>query len=642
MLLTRRHRASLRATLTAGALLAACALRTLAVAAPVTIAVDATEAPRKIFHAHLVVPASPGPLTLFYPKWIPGEHGPTGPITDLAGLRFQAGGKPLAWARDPVDMYAFHCDLPQGADAVQVDLDYLSPAPEEGFSGGASATEELAILSWNQLLLYPKGVDPANLSYAASLRLPQGWKYGTALPVSRDSGGLVEFSAVSLETLIDSPVLAGAHFRTIPLSTDEPGCEIDIAADGEAALDMRPEQIESYKQLVTEAGTLFGARHYRHYRFLLTLSDHTAHFGLEHHESSDDRVGERALLDPNRGKLMTGLLPHEYVHSWNGKYRRPAGLATPDYQEPMQGELLWVYEGLTSYLGYVLTGRCGLLAPEESREGLALDAADMDHRVGREWRPLQDTAVAAQLLYGAAPQWAYWRRGTDFYREGLLVWLEADARIRQQTHGARSLDDFCRRFHGAPSGAPMVKTYTFDDIVATLNDVAPYDWRGFLRTRLEATGEHAPLGGVEACGWKLGYGDSLPSLLRARETVDEVVDLSCSVGLRLKEDGTILDVVPGLAAAKAGVGPGMKVVAVDGRKFKRRVAREAIRAARSAPAPLDLLVENGEYFKHFAVDYHGGERYPRLERDASRPDLLEAILKPAAAVASRNGRVRNK
>jgi predicted metalloprotease with PDZ domain len=238
---------------------------------------------------------------------------------------------------------------------------------------------------------------------------------------------------------------------------------------------MRPEQIESYKQLVTEAGTLFGARHYRHYRFLLTLSDHTAHFGLEHHESSDDRVGERALLDSNRGKLMSGLLPHEYVHSWNGKYRRPAGLATSDYQQPMQGELLWVYEGLTSYLGYVLTARCGLLALEESREGLAIDAADMDHRVGREWRPLQDTAVAAQLLYEAAPQWAYWRRGTDFYREGLLVWLEADALIRQQTHGTRSLDDFCRRFHGAPSGAPMVKTYTFDDVVATLNEVAPYD-----------------------------------------------------------------------------------------------------------------------------------------------------------------------
>jgi len=433
-------------------------------------------------------------------------------------------------------------------------------------------------------------------------------------------------------------VLAGAHFRTIALTApgESPSCQIDLASDSEAALEMPRDLVDSYKQLVAEAGSLFGARHYEHYHFLLTLSDHTAHFGLEHHESSDDRVAERALLDPDRRKLMLGLLPHEYVHSWNGKYRRPADLATPDYQQPMVGDLLWVYEGLTSYLGYVLTARCGLLTPEQSREGLALDAAEMDHHAGREWRPLLDTAVAAQLLYGATPQWASWRRSTDFYREGVLVWLEADALIRQHSQGQRSLDDFCRRFHGAPGGAPVVKTYTQADIVSTLNAVEPYDWKGFLDARLRSTGEHAPLGGVEACGWKLAYTDSIPGLLKSREEADKIVDLSCSIGLRLKEDGNITDAVPGLAAAQAGIGPGMKLVAVNGRQFSRHVVRDAIRAAKTSTAPLELLVENGEYYKTHALDYHDGERYPHLQRDPSRPDLLEALVKPlSSSVAAR-------
>lgn len=595
--------------------------------APIRLSVDATEAPRRIFHARLIIPASPGPLTLLYPKWIPGEHGPTGPIADLAGLKFSAAGRPVPWHRDDVDMYAFHVDVPAGADVVEAELDFLSPPVTEGFSSGASATAQLAVLNWNQLLLYPAGVPAAELSYAATVRLPAGWDHGTALPVATQSGGTVEFEPVSLTRLVDSPLLAGVHFRRIPLSPGRtPGHHINIAADSEAALEITPDYLASVKRLVTEAGALFGTRHYQHYDFLLTLSDHVARFGLEHHESSDNRSYERALVDEDKRRLVSGLLPHEFVHSWCGKHRRPAGLATPDFQQPMKGELLWVYEGLTTYLGDVLTGRSGFWSPELCRENLALDAAAMEHRVGRSWRPLADTAIAAQRLYEARRDWANWRRGTDFYPESALIWLEADVLIRKRTKGSRSLDDFCRRFFGGEGGAPTVIPYTFDDVVKTMNEVAPHDWRAFFRTRLDATGPSAPLGGIVEAGWRLVYTDVIPDLLKSTEEVRKIVDLSSSLGVVLNEDGTIDDVVPGLPAAMAGLAPGMKLIAVNGRKWSKEVVRSAIKAAKTATEPLDLLVENGEFFKSYPVDYHGGERYPHLERDSARPDLLTGIL----------------
>ena len=602
--------------------------------APIRLTVDATEAPRRIFHARLVFPASPGPLTLLYPKWIPGEHGPTGPIADLAGLKLSAAGKPIPWRRDDVDMYAFLVDVPAGASTVEAELDFLSPPVTEGFSSGASATAQLAVLSWNQLLLYPAGLPAEELTYAATVRLPAGWKFGTALPVATQSGGTVEFEPVTLTRLVDSPLLAGAYFRKIPLSPGgTPEHHINIAADSEAALEITPDYLSSVKRLVAETGALFGARHYQHYDFLLTLSDHVARFGLEHHESSDNRSFERSLVDEDKRRLVSGLLPHEFVHSWCGKHRRPAGLATPDFQQPMKGELLWVYEGLTTYLGDVLTGRSGFWSPELCRENLALDAAAMEHRVGRTWRPLADTAIAAQRLYEARKDWANWRRGTDFYPESALIWLEADVTIRKKTHGTRSLDDFCRRFFGGEGGAPTVIPYGFDDVVRTMNEVVPHDWRTFFRSRLDAIGPAAPLGGIEEAGWRLSYTDVLPVLLKSTEEVRKIVDLSSSLGIVLKEDGTIDDVVPGLPAATAGLAPGMKLIAVGGRKWSKEIVRSAITAAKTAATPLDLLFENGEFYKSYSVDYHGGERYPQLERDSTRPDLLTGILGPLAPPA---------
>jgi len=600
-------------------------------AAPITIEVDAREAPIKVFHSKLVYPVSPGPLTLYYPKWIPGEHGPTGPVTDLAGLRISAAGKPLAWRRDDEDMYAIHVEVPQGARTLEVSFDFLSPASPEGYSAGASATANLAVLSWNQLVLYPAGKTSDDWTFTARLRLPPGWKFGTALPVAQDRGEVVDFLPVTLTRLVDSPVLAGAYFRRIPLTPGAvPGHFIDMAADSREALEMPDDLVTGYQHLVAEAATLFGAEHFQRYHFLYTLSDNTAHFGLEHHESSDDRVWERTLIDTDMRRVSTGLLPHEYVHSWNGKYRRPAGLATPDYQQPIKGELLWVYEGLTQYLGFILQSRSGLTSGPDWRQGLAQTAAYLDQRPGRTWRPLRDTAIGAQLLYGSRPEWQEWRRGTDFYNESLLIWLEADVLIRSLTHGAKSLDDFCKAFHGGGSGVPKIVPYTFADVVAGLNGVAPYDWAAFLNERLDSTAPHAPLGGITNGGWKLAWVDTLPGYTKAGENARKNVDERFTVGLLLNEKGEITDIVQGMAAAKAGIGPGMKVLAVNGRTWDKKRLRTAIRETLTLNQPLEITVENGEFLKTVKLDYKGGGRYPVLERDASKPDVLSEIGKAHA------------
>jgi len=594
---------------------------------PVEVTLDASTAPGRLLHAHLVIPAHPGPLTLQYPRWIPGEHAPSGPIVNLSGLRMSAAGKPVDWRRDDERIYEFHLTVPAGAHAVEVDLDYLEPSSNGSFSAGISATASLVDLSWNQVILYPKGASPAALTYVARLRLPPGWKHGTALPEVGESGGVIEFRPVSLETLIDSPVVAGAHLRTIPLSqTDGAATFIDAVADSEEALQMTPQQLAAYKQLVAEAEALFGARHYRDYHFLYTLSDQVSSFGLEHHESSDNRVGERTLLDDDPRRGWAGLLPHEYAHSWNGKYRRPRGLATKDYQDPMQGDLLWVYEGLTEYLGWVLTGRSGLLSVDEELETVALYAASLDQEPGRAWRSLEDTAVAAQVLYGAPSSWSSMRRGVDFYSEGLLIWLEADVTIRQKTQGQRSLDDFCHRFHGGTSGAPEVKPYDLDEIVRTLNDVAPNDWRGFFDTRVHRVLARAPMGGITAGGYRLTWSEE-PNLVRKEwDSADKVSSVAVfSLGLRLSDKGHVTDVVGDMPAARAGVVPDMQILAIDGRRFSSEVLHAALARGKSG-VPLELIVEQGDFVRTLKLDAKVGERHPHLTRDGSTEDVLARIL----------------
>jgi predicted metalloprotease with PDZ domain len=596
----------------------------------IALSVDASEAPRRIFHAQLKIPATAGTLTLYYPKWIPGEHGPSGPIQGLTALKFTAKGQTLNWRRDLLDGYTFHVEVPAGTTMVDASLDYVSPPAGEtytGLHGGACATDKLMVLSWNTVLLYPAGSTAGELTYEASVRLPQGWKFGTALPLASQSGDEIRFAPASLTTLVDSTLIAGQYLRTVPLATD-PMVEMDIAADSPAALEAPSDYIQHYKELVAQARKLFGAEHYRDYHFLYTLSDHVGHGGLEHHESNDSRVKERTLVDPEMRLLRSDLLPHEYVHSWNGKYRRPADLVAPDYQKPLQDDLLWVYEGLTEYLGDLLAGRSGLLTLEQSRDALAQVAAEFDHRPGRTWRNLQDTADGVPVMQGAPHAWTSWRRGLDYYDEDVLNWLWVDTIIQEQTQRKKSIDDFCRLFHGGQGGTPELKTYAFEDVLNALNEITPYDWRGFWTARLQNHGPGAPLAGITGSGWKLVYDETRSEEVKAAEETSKTVNAEYSIGLTLDADGQIVDTIEGMPAAAAGIGPGMKVVAVNGRRFTADVLREGLRAAKTGSQPMQLLIENTDYFKTYNIDYQGGEKYPHLVRDESKPDLLSGILKP--------------
>ena len=601
---------------------------------PILLTVDATQAPQKIIHTYMVVPVSPGPLTLCYPEWIPGEHAPDGPIANMVGLKITANGQKIPWRRDLVDMFTFHANVPQGINSVDIDLDYLEPEETSGFTAGSSATDKMVVISWNQNLLYPSGHLAQDIMFKATLKLPSGWKFGTALPVANTNDGEIEFKPVSLNRLVDSPVISGQYYRAVDVTPSGESIhhEIDLASDSQAALDMSPELQQDYTKLVAETGKLFGARHYRDYHFLLSLSDHVAHFGLEHHESDDSRVAELSLVEPDRRELMAMLLPHEFVHSWNGKFRRPKDLSPPYYESPMKTDMLWVYEGLTEYLGDLLSERSGLWTADQYRQNLAMVAADFGPgRPGRTWRSLQDTADAAQIFYFAPDEWLNLRRGVDFYDEGVLLWLEVETIIERQSQGRKSLKDFCHLFYGGPNNGPELKTYTFDDLTAALNEIVPYDWAGFFHERLDSTSADAPLGGIEASGWKVEYTNVEPEMMRADESIHDTVNEMYSLGLLLKNDGSVEDSIVTMPAYKAGIAPGMRIAAVNGHKFNSQVFHTALKEGINSSEPLRLLVVNDDYYKICTIDYHGGERYPQLVREDGRPDLLSKILKPLAS-----------
>lgn len=599
--------------------------------ANIELTVNATTVPEGMVRTHEVIPVTAGPLTLYYPKWIPGEHTPSGPIANVTGLKFHANGKLVPWQRDLLDVFTFHVNVPEGTNRLDVDFDYLEPQAGGFASGAASSTDKLVVISWNQNVLYLSSLRAQQQMFHAKLILPQGWKYGTPLPVESESGDEITFKPAELNRLVDSPVIAGEYYHAYNLTP--PGepihHEIDIAADSEAATVMSPELQQKMTNLVAESGALFGARHYRDYHFLLTLSDHVAHFGLEHHESDDSRLPERALLGPDAGMMLGGLLSHEFMHSWNGKFRRPADLSSPYYEAPMRDDLLWVYEGLTDYLGPLLAARSGLWTPEQYHEYLASIAADLGPgRPGRTWRDLQDTATAVPGL-GFARGWLNWRRGTDYYPEGDLIWLEVATIIHQQSNGQKSIDDFCHLFHGGPNNGPELKTYTFDDVVNALNQIAPYDWAKFFHERLTSLSPEAPVGGIENAGWKVVFNSKppLPGLRGGNP------GQTYSIGLALGRDGVVGDSIVGSPAYNAGVTSGMTVAGVNGRVYTPDILSDAIKASASGSAPITLLVIDEDYYKTVTVNYHGGERYPHLERTESKPDYLDQLIKPHAAQA---------
>jgi predicted metalloprotease with PDZ domain len=606
-------------------------------AGELALSVDLSNPGQKIFRVHESIPVKSGAFTLYYPKWIPGEHSPSGTLSAVTGLVITAeGGQRVEWRRDLDDMFALHLTVPAGVTSLQLEFQLLSPGSGGDFGQSVSATDRIEDLEWNQVLFYPGGYTVRNIRVRPSVQLPAGWGYATALSTSSASNGTIAFEAVSLEQLVDSPLITGLHFARIDLA---PGATVpvhlDLVADHDSDLKLTEPQLQAHRNLVTQAQALFGAHHYQHYDFLFTLSENTGHFGLEHSQSSDDRLFAKFFTDPDTYLTGGGLLPHEYVHSWNGKFRRPAGLATPDFNVPMRGELLWVYEGLTEYLGYVLTARSGIWTAEQYRDQLAATAAGMDHRPGRMWRNLQDTADEAQLLYYVPADWASWRRGVDYYDEGELLWLDADTTIRELSGGRRSLDDFVRAFFGVDDGSFVVKPYNFEDIVKTLNTVQPNDWAGFLRSRLDTHATPAPLGGLSRGGWTLSYSDQPSASFSARGKTHKYLDLRYSLGLVVStaadSGGTVLDVLWNSPAFAAGLAPGMKLLAISGRKFDDDRIDEELKAAQGSSAPMEVLAQNLDSYFTAKIDYHAGPKYPHLTRTEGTADRLAEIIVPKPA-----------
>jgi predicted metalloprotease with PDZ domain len=592
------------------------------------LSVDATDLDRHIFRVHETVPVTGGvATTLLFPKWLPGNHSPTGPIADMGGLIISADGQRIAWSRDPVDDYAFHVTPPAGARKIDIDFQYLSAVQSD--EGRINMTPEILRAQWTAMSLYPAGYYVRDIPIQAEIRLPDGWSFGTALEVASQKGSLVSFKTVPYDVLLDSPLMAGRYFKRVDL---DPGASapvmLDVAADRPEQLEMRPEQINAHKALVQQAYKLYGSHHYDHYDFLFSVSDRITGIGLEHHRSSEDGVPGGYFIDWDKDAPNRDLLPHEYTHSWNGKYRRPADLWTPDYDRPMQGSLLWVYEGQTQYWGYVLAARSGLLTKDLALEAIALTAATYDNTPGRAWKALQDTTNDPVVSMRRPQPWRSWRRSEDYYSEGELIWLDADTLIREKSNGKKSLDDFARAFFGVNNGAYGELTYTFDDVVAALNGVLPYDWAGFLRTRLDGHGPGAPLDGIKRGGYKLVYLDSPTDYHRQLMGLRHYEDFSYSLGFTVStKDQTLSAVLWDSPAFKAGLTVGTKLLAVNGIAYDKDRFKETIREAKDNKQPIELLVQKGDHFRTVKIDYHDGLRYPHLVKETDKPSL-DAILTP--------------
>ena len=598
----------------------------------VGLQVDATDIEHRVFRIRQSLPvAGPGPLTLLYPRWLPGNHSTTGPIEMLAGLQVRtADGGRIAWQRDPEHTYAFHLVVPEAVSQLELQFEFVTPVDSD--QGRVVMTPDLLGLQWEKALLYPAGHYSSRITYEPSITLPTGWEYATALEGARREGDTVHFAKVSLEHLVDSPLFAGPHALRIDLDEDSPTpVRLNVFADRPSELAATPGQIEHHRRLVQEADLLFGSRHFRHYDFLLAISDHFSGIGLEHHQSSENGVRPGYFTDwEGSTSASRDLLPHEMVHSWNGKFRRPADLWTPSFEVPMGSSLLWVYEGLTEYYGIVLAARSGLWSPDFTRAMLAQYGAAYDvGRAGRAWRNLQDTTQQPAIFYRGMQSYPSWQRGKDYYTEGALLWLDVDTKIRELTRDRRSLDDFARRFFGVEDGRIEPLTYTFEEVVAALDAVAPFDWARLLRERLDGHGPGAPLDGLARGGWRIAYTGSPSDATSMTDAANESDNFLYSLGFTAGKGGKLKEVFWESPAFKAGLAPGMSVIAVNGRAYSAKLLREAIKDAHAeATRKIELLVRNADTYQTVSLDYHGGLRYPSLERVDGTADRLSAILKP--------------
>ncbi|ACI50475.1 peptidase M61 domain protein [Gluconacetobacter diazotrophicus PA1 5] len=598
------------------------------------LTVDATDLARRVMTVRESVPVpaalaeTGGDMTLLYPMWVPGDHSPTGTIEQFGGLVVKAGVAPLEWVRDTVMVSAFHVRVPKGVHALNLSFQILSPvSPEEG---RVVMTPEMLNVQWNAVALYPAGYFTRQIPVQAELRLPHGWQYGTALRAHGPAGDVVTFDPVPFNTLVDSPLFAGRYFRRFDLA---PGAAapvtLNVMADKPAELAATDAQVKAHQDLVTQAGLLFGSHHYDHYDFLLALTNELGRIGLEHHRSSENSGPRGYFTEWDKTFAVRDLLAHEYTHSWNGKYRRPADLWAPNFNTPQRGSGLWVYEGQTQYWGYVLSARSGLMTEPQVIDALAEVGAMYDTRQGRTWRPLQDTTNDPVIAQRSPLSWRSWQRSEDYYSEGQLVWLDADTLIRKLSDGKHSLDDVARHFFGTNDGSFVTSTYQFADVVKALNDIQPYDWATFLRQRLDRTSTHAPLDGFTRGGYRLVYTDQPNDWVKSFAAMRHVTDFSFSLGFLVGKGGTLANVEWGSPAWQAGVTRDAQLVAVNGEAYDPDVLQDAITAARDPhAAPIALLLHMGDHYVTIAIPYHGGLRYPHLQRIPGTPDMLADILAP--------------
>lgn len=599
-----------------------------------SLSVDVTDLDRRIFNVRQTIPVAPGPLKLWYPQWLPGNHAPRGPIDTLAGLLISAdvNGRleRLEWQRDPLDVYGFNVVVPAGATQLDVRFQVLTPATRD--QGRVVVTPEIVGLQWNTVVLYPASRSMANTRVQASLTLPPDWDAASALGELTRSGDVISYETVPLETLVDSPVFAGKHFRKVTLG-DFTGAKVrlNVVADTAAGLLATTAQLTAHAKLVAEAQALFGARHFDRYEFLLAASEHFSGIGLEHHRSSENGVSAEYFSEWDKKQVERSLLPHELVHSWVGKFRRPAGQIVGNFNTPLQNELLWVYEGQTQFWGQVLASRSGLWSQPFTRESIAYLAAALDvNRAGRESRSLQDTVYQPIITARRPLSYVSQQRSEDYYNEGLLIWLDVDTQLRELTGETKGMDDFARAFFGAQPGLAEDSTtalpFRFEDVVATLQALAPYDWAGFLRTRLDGHGPGAPLQGLTRAGWKIAYTDKPTEYVKGLEERSKNSDFLFSLGMTIAKDGQLAEVRWGSAAFQAGLSRGDTLVAVNGLSYKPERLKEAIKLAQENKKPIELLLKNLEHYRTVPVAYSEGLRYPTLVRIDAQKDRLTPFL----------------
>ncbi|MDF3623681.1 M61 family metallopeptidase [Brytella acorum] len=598
------------------------------------LAVDATDLVHHVMSVHETIPVpeearANGQFIVLYPKWLPGNHSPSGSISEFGGLVVKSGGKVIEWMRDPVDVFAFHIPVTKTQASIDVDFKLLSPVTSE--EGRVVMTPHMANVQWNQVALYPAGYYARDIKIDATLKLPPGWQAATALrPVGVVTSGSTTFGTVTFNTLVDSPVLAGEYVRKTLISAQgATPVTLNMVADKPADLEYSEAELQAHRNLVTQAIKTFGSQHYDHYDFLMALTDELGGIGLEHHRSSEDSVSEDYFTDWAHSFPQRDLLAHEYTHSWNGKYRRPADLYGPTFNDVQRGSLLWVYEGQTQYWGNVLAARSGLVSKEQGLDALGLMAATYSQQAGREWRAVVDTTNDPTISQRRPKSWRDYQRSEDYYVEGQLVWLEADTLIRKLTHESKSLDDFAKAFFGTNDGSYVTSTYTFDDVVRTLNGVAPYDWAKFLRDRIYSVHPQPPVAGLEQGGYRLVYSDKPNAFMEQAAKNRHQLNLMFSLGMSVTKKGTLGAVHWEGPAYNAGLVAHDEIVAVNGESYTPELLTAAIKdATKPTAAPIELLIRSGAHVRTVKIPYHGGMRYPHLERIPGTPDRLDAIYSP--------------